>query len=159
MAFQVVMTPNKINYVLSLLIPNDWQTNSAPMECEGPHSVFHVHQWQVMEVKNIIWKTRIWMHFTLMWHALDSVCNWQLLNVQSEICGSISAAQTLFYTANKMGLGEKPGWVVGKFLVIWLSVAAPPGNSPKINSCQGRLQKQCRVGSKPVNNHKYNEKH
>lgn len=71
----------------------------------------------------------------------------------------MSAAQTLFYTANKKGLGEKPGWVVGKFLLIWFSVAAPPSNSPKTNSCQGRLLKQCRVGSKPVNNHSYNEKH
>lgn len=153
MSFQVVMTQNKINYVLSLLIPNGWQTNSAPMEFEGLHSIFHIHKWQV---NNIIWKTEIWVHFTLpalTWHALDSVCGWQLLNVQSKIYVSISAAQTLFYTANKMRLGEKPGWVIGKFLLIWLLVAALPGNPPKFNSCQGRLQEQSRVGSKPVNNH------
>lgn len=32
MAFQVVMIQTSISYVLSLLIPNGWQKNSAPME-------------------------------------------------------------------------------------------------------------------------------
>ena len=31
MAFQVVMIQNGTIYVLSLLIPNDWQKNSTPM--------------------------------------------------------------------------------------------------------------------------------
>lgn len=32
MALQVAMIQNEINYALSLLIPNGWQKNSAPME-------------------------------------------------------------------------------------------------------------------------------
>lgn len=121
MAFQVDMTQNKINCVLSLLIPNVWQTNSAPMEFEGLHSVFPVHQWQVMEVINIIWKNRIWKFEipALTWHTLDSVSsdNYWMYRVKSVL---VSAAHTLFDAANKMGMGEKPGWVVGELLIMWL---------------------------------------
>lgn len=36
------------------------------------------------------------------------LCKWQLLKAQSKICVSVS---TLLHPANKMGVGEKPGWV------------------------------------------------
>lgn len=99
--FQIVRIQNGINDVLSLLIPNCWQKNCAPMELQRVYYI-SIHQQHVMQVKNmqpikisenLEFEIRCSLHLQL-WCGI----RWALyvsdilLNIYSKIRNSISTA-------------------------------------------------------------------